>query len=89
PARAAGRVPADGPADRAPGRDAWALATIALEEALAELALVDPRLPRVVECRVFGGLSDDETAEVLGVSGRTAQRDWRRARTWLSMRLRG
>jgi RNA polymerase sigma factor (TIGR02999 family) len=75
------------PADRAPARDEWALATMALEDALAELALLDPRLPRVVECRVFGGLTDAETAEALGVSGRTVHRDWRRARAWLSLRL--
>jgi RNA polymerase sigma factor (TIGR02999 family) len=75
------------PADRAPARDEWALSTMALEDALAGLALLDPRLPRVVECRVFGGLTDAETAEALGVSGRTVHRDWRRARAWLALRL--
>ncbi len=43
----------------------------------------DDRLARVVECRFFGGLSEQETAEALGVSLRTAQRDWMRARAWL------
>lgn len=75
-------------ATRAPGpREEWALATMAVEDALAELALVDPRLPRIVECRLFGGLTDAETAEALGVSGRTVHRDWRRARAWLELRL--
>ena len=47
------------------------------------LGRLDPRLPRIVECRFFGGLTDEETAEALGVSTRTVQRDWLRARAWL------
>ena len=42
------------------------------------LAAVEPRLARVVECRFFGGLSEEETAEALGVTTRTVQRDWAR-----------
>jgi RNA polymerase sigma factor (TIGR02999 family) len=87
-ARRAAAWPRPG-AGGAAARDEWALATVALEDALAQLALVDPRLPRVVECRVFGGLTDAETAEALGVSGGTVHRDWRRARAWLALRLRG
>jgi RNA polymerase sigma-70 factor (ECF subfamily) len=56
---------------------------VALDEALNHLARVDERQSRVVECRVFGGLTADETAEALGVSTRTVERDWRHARAWL------
>lgn len=54
-----------------------------LHEALERLAELDPRLPRVVECRFFAGLTEEETAAALGVSLRTVQRDWRAARAWL------
>ena len=56
---------------------------LALDEALTKLGALDERLVQVVECRLFGGLSVDETAEVLGVSARTVARDWRRARAHL------
>lgn len=56
---------------------------LALDEALEALALHDPRLVRVVECRYFAGYSEQETADALGVSLRTAQRDWLKARAWL------
>ena len=62
---------------------------LALDEALARLALVDERLCRVVECRFFAGLSESETAEALGVSQRTVSRDWTTARGWLYRELRG
>ena len=62
---------------------------LALDEALARLALVDARLCRVVECRFFAGLSEVETAEALGVSQRTVSRDWTTARGWLYRELRG
>jgi DNA-directed RNA polymerase specialized sigma24 family protein len=42
----------------------------------------------VVECRFFGGLNEEETAEALGVSVRTAQREWAKARAWLFLELR-
>jgi len=60
---------------------------VALDEALAQLAQIDPRLARVVECRYFGGYTDDETAAALGVTARTVQRDWLRARAWLYQQL--
>jgi RNA polymerase sigma factor (TIGR02999 family) len=60
---------------------------LALEEALTRLARVDERLSQVVECRYFGGLTDEETAEALGVSLRTVQRDWTKARAWLRLEL--
>ena len=56
---------------------------LALDEALARLAQFDPRQSRVVELRFFGGLSEEEAAQVLGVSSRTVKRDWRLAKTWL------
>ena len=56
---------------------------IALDEALKKLALVDERKSRVVELRHYGGLSVEETAEVLNVSPVTVLRDWRYARAWL------
>lgn len=59
-----------------------------VDEALERLGKRDPRLVRVVECRFFGGLSEEETAEALGVSVRTVQRDWRKARAWLQEELR-
>jgi RNA polymerase sigma factor (TIGR02999 family) len=56
---------------------------LSVDAALARLAAVDERLVRTVECRFFAGLSEDETAEALGVSRRTVERDWARARAWL------
>ena len=56
---------------------------IALDDALNALAEVDPRRARVIELRFFGGLSVEETAEVLKVSPDTVMRDWRLARAWL------
>lgn len=60
-----------------------------LDEALVALAELDEKQSRVVELRYFGGLSIDETAEVLGVSPATVKRDWTMARAWLKRRLRG
>jgi RNA polymerase sigma factor (TIGR02999 family) len=60
---------------------------LALDEALDELAKLDPRKSRVVELRYFGGLSLDETAEVLEVSQMTVRRDWRAAKAWLYKRV--
>ena len=56
---------------------------LALDEALDELARLDPRKSRVVELRYFGGLSLEETAKVLEVSLMTVRRDWRAAKAWL------
>lgn len=63
-------------------------AVLDLDEALDRLAVAEPRLARVVECRFFGGLSEDETAEALGVTTRTVQRDWAKARMLLRRALR-
>ena len=56
---------------------------ISLDDALKELACLDPRQSRVVELRFFGGLSTEETAAVLGISSATVKRDWSTARIWL------
>jgi RNA polymerase sigma factor (TIGR02999 family) len=59
-----------------------------LEEALSRLTVLDPRLAQVVECRYFGGLTEEETAEALELSPRTVQRDWAKARGWLALELK-
>lgn len=60
---------------------------IALDEALARLATLDPRAARVVELRFFGGLREADVAQVLGVSPSTVRDDWRMARAWLRENL--
>ena len=69
-------APADRPAD-----------LVALDEALASLAEDYPRRSQVVELRYFGGLTNEEIAEVLKVSPATVERDWRYARAWLHQKL--
>jgi RNA polymerase sigma factor (TIGR02999 family) len=59
----------------------------ALDEALNSLSSIDPRKARVVELRFFGGLSVEETAEILEISEETVTRDWRTAKTWLFREL--
>ena len=61
---------------------------LALDEALERLAQLDERLARVVEYKFFGGMTEDEIAAVLGLSGRTVRSDWRKARAWLARALR-
>lgn len=56
---------------------------LAVDEALTRLMQRDPRQSRIVELRFFGGLSEEEAAEVLGISTRTVKRDWTVARAWL------
>jgi len=62
-------------------------ALLDLNEALDQLGELDPRLARVVECRFFGGLSEEEIAEALGITVRTVQRDWTKARMLLRRAL--
>ena len=62
---------------------------VALDDALDALARVDPRKVQVVEMRFFGGLSVEETAEVLKISAVTVMRDWSTAKTWLYRELTG
>jgi RNA polymerase sigma-70 factor, ECF subfamily len=56
---------------------------VALDEALKELALIDPKQSRIVELRFFGGLTIEETAEVLDLSAATIKREWNTAKAWL------
>lgn len=60
---------------------------LAVDQALQQLAALNPRLARTVECRYFAGYSEAETAEALGVSLATVQRDWAKARAWLKRAL--
>jgi RNA polymerase sigma factor (TIGR02999 family) len=62
---------------------------VALDDALCALSAVDERKSRVVELRFFGGLTVEETADVLNVSVDTVMRDWKLARAWLLRELRG
>src|SRR6266478_1016308 len=81
---AAPRVNLDEVPDIGSGR---ARELIALDDALNTLAKVDPRKAQVIELRFFGGLSVEETAEVLKVSSDTVKRDWKLARAWLLAEL--
>ena len=58
-----------------------------LDDALAALEKFDPRKTKVVELRFFGGLSVEETAEVIGISVQTVMRDWKLARSWLAREM--
>jgi RNA polymerase sigma-70 factor (ECF subfamily) len=62
---------------------------IALHDALEQLALVDARKHRVVELRYFGGLTIEETADVMAIGTTTVESEWRLARAWLAVRLKG
>lgn len=66
-----------------------ALDVVALDDALADLAKLDARQARVVHLRIFGGLTVDETAEVLGISPATVKLDWSLARAFLRRQLTG
>lgn len=74
--------------DEAPVAAEQCAELVALDDALGALAAVDPRKSQVVELRFFGGLSVEETAEVLKVSAETVMRDWRLAKVWLRRELR-
>src|ERR1700674_2664334 len=65
------------------GAQARGIEVLALDQALESLSKIDGRKGRVVELRYFGGLSVEETAEVLGISPETAKRDWKMAKAWL------
>ena len=61
---------------------------VALDDALTTLAALDQRLAQVVECRYFGGLTEEETAEALQITSRTVRRDWSKAKAWLYREIR-
>lgn len=60
---------------------------IAVEDALNDLAALDPRKSQIVELRFFGGLNVEETAEVLAISPTTVKREWQRAKAWLHLAI--
>ncbi len=62
---------------------------IAIDEALTRLAVFDARQSRIVEMRFFGGLTEEEIADILGVTSRTVKRDWKVAKAWLHGELTG
>ncbi|HET7459579.1 MAG TPA: ECF-type sigma factor, partial [Gemmatimonadaceae bacterium] len=92
-ARARGRLKRDGERSRVTfdeeriAVEDQAEVLLQLDEALTRLAEVEPRLARVVECRFFGGLREEEIADALGVTVRTVQRDWVKARMLLRRAL--
>jgi len=61
---------------------------VALDDALTSLSARDPRKGRIVELRFYGGLSEEETAEVLKISTKTVQREWNKAKAWLYYELK-
>jgi RNA polymerase sigma factor (TIGR02999 family) len=69
------------------GTRAKGIEILALDDALVALSEIDPRKSRVVELRYFGGLTVDETAEVLNTSPETVMRDWKMAKVWLIREL--
>jgi RNA polymerase sigma factor (TIGR02999 family) len=71
------------------GIESQAELIVAIDGALDAIASFNERLGRVAECRLFAGLSEEETAQALGTSLRTAQREWQRARAWLQQHLDG
>ncbi|MGH7500705.1 MAG: ECF-type sigma factor [Longimicrobiales bacterium] len=71
------------------GPDRLADELLELDEALVELAALEPRQARTIECRFFAGMSVQETAQALGLSVRTVKYDWALARAWLYNRLGG
>jgi RNA polymerase sigma factor (TIGR02999 family) len=73
--------------DQLDGRGPNTIRLLALEEALSALALRDPRLERLVECRFYGGMTMSDTAEAMGLSLRTVERDWTRAKAYLYQAL--
>ena len=82
-----------GAAEKIPLEEAFVFARekpaqmIALDDALKKLAEIDPRRGRIVELKFFGGLNNEEIAEVLGVHSNTVLRDWNLARAWLKTQL--
>ena len=69
------------------GREPRVLELLSLDQALSRLAEHDPRLEQIVECRFFGGMTMEESASALGLSVRTAERDWTRAKAYLHRAL--
>jgi len=74
--------------DEIPEVGSWRAGELmALDDALTDMAKMDPRKAKVIELRFFGGLSVEETAEVLKISPQSVMRDWKLARAWLQREL--
>jgi RNA polymerase sigma-70 factor, ECF subfamily len=92
-ARARGSLKRGGGAFRIEFDESWQLAAglpqdlVGLDDALAHLARIDPRKAKAIELRFFGGMSVEDTAEVLAISRETVLRDWRMARAWLKSEI--
>lgn len=82
-----GTVTMPGLGELASGGESALVDVLALDEALTDLASLDQRLSRVVELRFFAGLSIADTADALGISSATVERDWTVAKAWLLRRL--
>ena len=80
--RGAGQMPLTLEDDRY-ATDDDSLAVLALDNALREIAEIDPRLEQIIECRYFAGLSVNDTADALGMAVRTVEREWQRAKAYL------
>src|SRR5262245_13362351 len=78
----------EGASTGAPGAAEPALDLVGLDDALTELARLDPRQARIVELRFFAGLTIEETADAIGVSHTIVERDWAMARAWLRRTMR-
>ena len=83
----AAHLPLDEEADLPQMPPAAAQRLVEVDQALERLRALSPRWADVVECRFFGGYSDEETAAALGLSDRTVRRDWLKARAWLRVVL--
>lgn len=82
-----GGARAEGEVEQVAAPSGDAIDAVALDDALTRLEALDPRRHRVVELRFFGGLTVEETADLLGVSRSTVEADWRSARAWLAVEL--
>jgi RNA polymerase sigma factor (TIGR02999 family) len=86
--RGGGLAPLELDADAVGGARSETELVIAVDRALESLSAFNERLTRLVECRFFAGMTEEETAAALGISLRTVQRDWIRAQAWLRRELK-
>jgi RNA polymerase sigma factor (TIGR02999 family) len=86
-AKRGGGARAEGEVEQVAAPSGDVIDAVALDDALNRLEALDPRRHRVVELRFFGGLTVEETADLLGVSRSTVEADWRSARAWLAVEL--
>ena len=84
--RGAGERPATLVEEISSAERSW-VTLLEVSEALGRLGQIDPRLVKLVDCKVYAGLTFEETAEAMQISERTARRDWQRAKAWLQRSL--